>query len=86
MTFTLILILGPALVLALALADRRSRREAGLPTLDYYAGVLTDLGPDADGIRDEVTIRAARDRLGAHELSGTDTDTGFPGPRWLGVR
>ncbi|MGJ0118994.1 hypothetical protein ACQ7HM_07300 [Williamsia sp. MIQD14] len=86
MTLTLILILTPALVLTLSVVDRRRHREAGLPTLDSYAGVLTDLGPDADGIRDEVIIRAARDRLAAHERSGTDADTGFPGPRWLGVR
>ncbi|MGU3290914.1 hypothetical protein [Williamsia sp. M5A3_1d] len=76
MTFTLILILAPALVLTLAIVDRRSHREAGQPTLDSYAGVLTDLGPDTDS------------NGGTDSNRGTDShvDTGFPGPRWLGPR
>lgn len=78
MTFALFLILTALLVVALAAADRRSRRAAGLPTLDTYPGHITDLGPDTDRIREEVRV------IAAHEEPAVDRH-GFPGPGWIGV-
>ena len=79
MTFALFLILTALLVVALAAADRRSRRAAGLPTLDTYPGHITDLGPDTDRIREEVR------GIAAHEGPAVERH-GFPGPGWIGVR
>ena len=80
MTFALFLAVTILFVVALAAADRRGRRAAGLPTLDAHPGHITDLGPDADRIRAEVLAVAA------HEQSMDDRRTGFPGPGWIGVR
>jgi hypothetical protein len=80
MTFLAFLAVTVAIVVVLALADRRSRRAHGLPTLDHHPGHITDLGPDTDRIRAEVR------GIAAHERPVVDTRHGFPGPGWIGVR
>lgn len=80
MNFIALLVLTTLFVVVIALADRCSRRAAGLPTIDTYPGHITDLGPDTDRIREEVRAMAA------HEQSADDTRHGFPGPGWIGVR
>lgn len=79
MTFIAFVVLTVLFVAGLALADRRSRRAAGLPTLDTYPGHITDLGPDTDRIREEVG------GIAAHEQPAVESH-GFPGPGWIGVR
>lgn len=79
MTFIAFVVLTTLFVVVLAVADRRSRRAAGLPTLDTYPGHITDLGPDTDRIREEVR------GIAAHEQPAVERD-GFPGPGWIGVR